>query len=143
MSQKIFRQNRGQLSIEYLLLSAALLAVFAIVLSAAAALFQSALFAVDAKNAVLFSNELEKNIDYLGLLSSGSQIEMDAKPMSEWHIFFSSGRIFVQAENKSFGQKKSASFFPALTPKITAVIVKQNSKVLLLRAGGFVLIKNG
>lgn len=143
MNQKIFRQIRGQLSLEYLLLSAALLAVFAIVLSAAATLFQSALFAVDAKNAVLFSNELEKNINYLGLLSSGSQIEMDARPMAQWHIFFSGGRIFVQAENKGFGQKKSAGFFPALSPKITAAVVEQNGKLLLFRDGDFVLIKNG
>ncbi len=143
MSQKICRQTRGQLSIEYLFLSAVLLAVFAVVLSAAAMLFQSALFAVDAKNAVLFLGELEKNINYLSLLSSGSQIEMDAKPQTEWAFFFGGGQIFVQAENKSLSQKKTVGFFPALKPKITAAVIKRGRKVLLLRDGDFVLIKNG
>ena len=58
-------------------------------------------------------------------------------------IFFGGGQIFVQAENKSLSQKKTVGFFPALKPKITAAVIKRGRKVLLLRDGDFVLIKNG
>ncbi|MBI2598448.1 MAG: hypothetical protein HYW50_04600 [Candidatus Diapherotrites archaeon] len=133
----------GQLSLEYLFLLAVLFGVFAIFLSAALQLFELGLFAVDVKNAKNFALDLEGAIDFLSVLSDGSQVKLVTSPQMEWKIFFQNQQLIIETKNDSFGQSKKIGFVPSLLPRLLVFSIRQDGVVLLEKQGDSVLIKNG
>jgi len=134
-------KNKGQLSIEFLLLTSVLLASLAVFVSAASQVFEAGLFAIDVKNAAIFSNELEKSINFLSVLSNGSKKEISVKSITDWKILYD-GELSIKIENKNSNQTKTLSFEPVLTPQLQIKNIKPNSKIILEKQGTTVLIKN-
>lgn len=133
---------KAQVSLEYLLLLAALLSVFSVFLISAGNLYQLGLFAVDTRNAQVFSDQLENQIDLLGLLSDGSKKELPASPVSEWEIFYENGFVNVMVENKKLEQSKTFSFPTTSKIRIINSKIGFGEKVILEKKSGIVLIEN-
>lgn len=103
---------RGQLSLEYLLVIASALAVFALLLPLLVQVFQAGVFGLDCVNAGRFSNEMRLAVNEMSFQGSGSVKSIEARPLGEW-VVSSEGREFSVLVHGPGGREKAFSIsFP-------------------------------
>ena len=79
-------RRKGQLSLEFLILASALLAFFAVFAAAFSGMRDSALAAIDVRNAKSFSYEANEKAQALALLGEGSEKPIGGNAIAEWRL---------------------------------------------------------
>ena len=77
---------RGQLSLEYLLALLVFLALLGLVAPLITQTYQKGLTSLSLKQAETFADRLDSNLVQLGLLSSGSRLELKVSPPTPWRL---------------------------------------------------------
>lgn len=84
-------QDKGQVSIEFMLVGVALLAFMLVFMNAFSKVQDSAMLALDVQNAKRFSAELEADSGKILLMGDGSEVNVSSPIIGEW--LFSRGSL--------------------------------------------------
>ncbi len=128
----------GQLSLEYLLLLLAVLAVFAALLPLLDQTFKASLFGLDSVNAKYFQNKLQHSVNEMDFQANGSKTILEAEPLGQW-IVSSSGKILSIKVQGPETEKSFEVFFPnklvieskALSDNTSFFLSKVSGKIIL------------
>jgi len=101
----------GQLSLEYLLLLLAVLAIFAALLPLLDQTFKASLFGLDSVNAKHFQNDLQHSVNEMDFQANGSKTLLEARPFGKW-IVSSSGKTLLIKVQGPETEKTFEVFFP-------------------------------
>ena len=134
------QEARAQASIEFLLLFAAVLFFFSLMLPLLQKSYSLAFFAVDAGNAGQFAKELKLKAEELGFLADGSAFSIEAKPAEKWVLKSDGNKLLLAVENSRLQKEKifeigfpNAIDFPetSFEKKTTILLKKENGLVSL------------
>jgi len=129
----------GQLSLEYLLLLLAVLAVFAALLPLLDQTFKVSLFGLDSVNAKYFQHSLQHSVNEMNFQADGSKTILEAKPLGQW-IVSSSGKILSIKVQGPETEKLFEVFFPNnLT--IENKVISDNSFFYLSKDSGKIIFE--
>ena len=137
---KIFNCAKGQASIEYLLLLAALLFFFSMLLPVIQKSYALSFFSTDVISAKRFSTTLEARASEFSFLGDGSTTSLTAKPVGEWTLNSTPDSLTLTVKSGSLNATKlfEAKFpnnpnFPRATISTETVFTlrKENGLVLL------------
>jgi len=133
--------QRGQLSLEYLLLLLAVFAVFSFLVPLLTKVYNVALFGLDSANAKQFTQSIASAVDEMRFLSDGSAKSIVAKPFTSW-VVSSNGKGFtVTVKSEPLAAEKQ--FVVALPNKLDLQELSFQGSMLFLvkKSGGTVLIE--
>jgi len=129
----------GQVSIEYLLLIAALVSVFSVAVISLEKVFSAASFAIDSHNASAFISELGAGADVLSMLGDCSRKEFSGVVASDWAFSGSGKNIFlilsVNSTQKKFRLPEGISLsnpFKIQKGKFSVALQKVSGSILLV-----------
>lgn len=131
----------GQLSIEYLLLAAALLAFFFVTVLSLREVFFEGLFVLDVQNARSFLSELEKKAAVLSLTGNGSFISAKADFFAEWKLSGQGNSLSIEINDARLQKSKKISVSIPLVVQ-GGVSGEKKISVLLSRVDEVLLIKD-
>ena len=103
---------RGQLSLEYLILLAAVLAVFAMLLPLLSNIYSHGLFALDSINAKQFAVSLQQHANEMQFQADGAVASISVKPFDNWSIRSGSKQFFVAVPGPEGKSNEFAVDFP-------------------------------
>lgn len=103
---------RGQLSLEYLILLAAVLAVFAMLLPLLGSIYSHGLFALDSINAKQFTASLQQHADEMRFQADGAIASFSVLPFTNWGIRSNAEQFFVAVTDPEGKPKEFAVLFP-------------------------------
>jgi len=133
--------RRGQLSIEYLLLTAAILASLAVLVPKVLESSEKAEFAIDFERMKEYCTGLEKKAVLFGMLENSSAEKMRAFAKNSWTINAGNGELKCRIESESLARvqefdagraEKLADFEQSFQGSKTLEIRKENGKVLVV-----------
>ena len=101
----------GQLSLEYLLLLLAVLAVFAALLPLLDQTFKVSLFGLDSVNAKYFQNKLQHFVNEMDFQADGSKTILEANPLGQWTVSSSGKTLSIKVHGPET-EKTFEVFFP-------------------------------
>lgn len=104
--------SRGQLSLEYLILLAAVLAVFAMLLPLLGSIYSHGLFALDSINAKQFTASLQQHADEMRFQADGAIASFSVLPFNNWGIRSNAKQFFVAVPDPEGKPKEFAVDFP-------------------------------
>ncbi|MCX6798669.1 MAG: hypothetical protein NTW59_01060 [Candidatus Diapherotrites archaeon] len=105
-------RSGGQLSLEFLLLLAAVFAVVAVLLPTVQRVHSDALLALDRENAAVFAGRLQHAVDEARFLADGSIASVEAQPFGKWTVRAEGENFFVALENGAGGEKTLGVLLP-------------------------------
>jgi len=133
-------KGKGQLSLEYLILLAAALSAFALLLPLLNQTYETGLFALDCANAKSFANCLHQSSEELSMQADGSIKTLEASPVGEW-VFSSMGKhLLLEVQGPSHSTKTFQIPFPKQEPAVNFSI-SQKTRISLSNKGGKVLLE--
>ena len=139
----MIKQSFGQLSIEYLLIAAAVLAMLAaLALSFNSVLF-SGLFVLDVQNARAFLFDLQKKSESLSFYGEGSFVRTQTSFFNEWRVYSDNEFLFVEVSSKKLGMSKTIKVAPSIPVVADIPAAQKKLQLHLSREKNFILIKNG
>ncbi len=106
------RSSRGQLSLEYLILLAAVLAVFAMLLPLLGSIYSHGLFALDSINAKQFTASLQQHANEMQFQADGAIASFSVLPFTKWNIHSTAEQFFVTVPDPEGKPKEFAVDFP-------------------------------
>ena len=106
MSAWNFQGRRGQLSIEYLILSAAFLAFLLLLLGPLEQAFDAAVFSIDVIAAEKFSGDLSVALRELNLSGTGSSKSLSAKALANWQLTCNPDGVTLEVFSEKTGRSK-------------------------------------
>ena len=130
----------GQLSLEYLLLLLAVLAVFAALLPLLDQTFKASLFGLDSVNAKYFQNKLQHSVNEMDFQADGSKTILEAEPLGQW-IVSSSGKIFSIKVQGPETEKSFEVFFPNKLA-IESKVLSDNTSFFLSKVSGKIILED-
>ena len=131
---------KAQVSLEYLILLAGFFSVLALIIPQTIKLFEASVFALDAKNASAFSQEISAAINELSILEDGSIKSISFSPLLEWNISAQNNSIQIEvinekiAKNKVFSIQTNTdlfSFNKNFSSKSSIKLSKKEGKILI------------
>ena len=129
----------GQLSLEYLLLLLAVLAVFAALLPLLDQTFKASLFGLDSVNAKYFQNKLQHSVNEMDFQADGSKTILEAEPLGQW-IVSSSGKILSIKVQGPETEKSFEVFFPNKLA-IESKTLSDNTSFFLSKVSGKIILE--
>ena len=133
--------QRAQLSLEYLILLAAVLAVFSLLLPLLGQAYHASLFGLDSVNAKQFIQSLESTAQEMRFLADGSAKRIDASPITEWSVSCSGKNLGLTVKSSALQEEKR---FSAQLPngiQLQPSSFTEPTAFLIRKAGGRVLIE--
>jgi len=97
--------QKGQLSLEYLILLVAILSAFAVLLPVMNGVYNAGLFGLDSVNAKGFAFSMQEAIGEIGFQADGASTMLEARPFGKW-LVFGSGKDFVVIVQSQTGKEK-------------------------------------
>lgn len=104
--RQLIPKDRAQLSIEYLMLFAFMLALLLLVSNSIDNIYNNALLSIDTKNAELFAQKMKNSISALELYGEGSQIKLSAKILTSWKVDIKNTVLEIEVQNKKLQKSK-------------------------------------
>ena len=92
--------SNGQVSLEYLLVFAAIASIFLLALPAFVGVIDAVFFSLDTLHAQSFLDRLENRVQEIQVLGAGSTIHISARPLEEWDLESDQGGIHLTAHYK-------------------------------------------
>jgi hypothetical protein len=102
----------GQMSLEYLLLLLALLAIFAALLPLVDSTYKAGIFGLDCVNAKRFTQALQARAEEMAFQADGSYVLIEARPLEKWRISSSGKALSLIVIGPDERQKAFAVVFP-------------------------------
>ena len=129
----------GQLSLEYLLLLAAVLGIFAVLLPLLNNVYAVNLFALDSLNAKRFTLSLQQAIEEMSFQAEGSVTSIEAQPLSSWLISSKAEKLFVAVQGPDSREKLFTVLFPnkvgfkpvSISSKTSFLLLKRSAEITL------------
>jgi hypothetical protein len=78
--------SNGQVSLEYMLVFAALASIFFLALPALVGVIDAVFFSLDILHAHSFLSRIEQRINQMQVLGNGSRIHISANPLERWEL---------------------------------------------------------
>jgi len=138
----LIKHGFGQLSIEYLLIAAAVLSLLAVLAVSFNSVLFSGLFVLDVQNAKTFLFDLQKKSESLSFYGEGSFASTQISFFNEWRIYSSEGFLLVEVSSKRLGVSKTLRVSPSVKVVTDIPQTKNKLHLRLSREKDFVLIKN-
>lgn len=130
--------NAGQVSIEALLLWAALAGMLALFTPAFAHAMDAYTLLAHTNQFTSFADELQKNVEWLSFAAPGSQLKMLVPALKEMEIIFSAGEIELILDDESFSHAKTRTITSAWPIEGT---FSQGKTITILREEGKITIR--
>ena len=130
----------GQLSLEYLLLLLALLAVFAALLPLVDQTYKAGLFGLDSVNAKRFTQRLQSHVEEMSFQADGSLALIEAQPLEQWRISSSGKRLSLTVLGPDGREKAFAVEFPN-EPGHADIILDDAATFALRKASGKIFLE--
>ena len=135
--------SNGQVSLEFLLLLAGFFSVLAIIIPASINLFEVSIFALDARNASIFSEQLSSAIEELSILEDGSMKTLFLNPLLEWRIVSQNNKIVIEVIDEKIGKQKSFIFESNENLSEFNENFSSKSRIIVEKVDGVISVKNG
>jgi len=130
----------GQVSLEYLLLLLAVLAIFAALLPLLNSVYGLSLFALDSVNAKHFAFSLENAATEVSFQADGASRSVEARPLSSWRFSSSGNTVEILVHGPS-GEKSFTVIFPnELAPETISFSSEQS--FFVRNQNGLVLLEH-
>jgi uncharacterized protein (UPF0333 family) len=126
---------RGQLSLEYLILLAAVLAVFAMLLPLLSSIYSHGLFALDSINAKQFAVSMQQHVNEMRFQADGAIASFSVKPFNNWGIRSNAKQFFVAVPDPEGKPKEFAVDFPNEIELQPATLGKEKETQFTLQKG--------
>lgn len=129
--------GHGQVSIEALLLWAALAGMLALFTPVFAQGMDAYALLAHTKQFTAFADELQEKIDWLSLTGPGSQLTMHVPPLAEMEIIFGGNEIELTYDNGAFSQPKIRVIMSAwplegtFLPGETITLLREEGKITI------------
>ncbi len=134
--------SRGQLSLEYLILLAAVLAVFAMLLPLLSSIYSHGLFALDSINAKQFAVSMQQHVDEMQFQADGAIASFSVKPFKVWGIRSDAKQFLVTVPDPEGKPKEFAVNFPNEIELLPATVAKETHFVVQKQSGRILLEYN-
>lgn len=131
--------KKAQLSLEYLLLLAAVLCIFAMLLPLLNNVFQLCLFGLDSVNAKRFSNEMQATVSQMSFQADGAAAIVEANPLLPWKISSASEKLLILVQGKDGNKSFSVSFPNRL--EMQDALIEGKKSFFLKKASGKILLE--
>jgi hypothetical protein len=135
--KKLESLGRGQVSIEALLLWAALAGMLALFTPVFAHAMEAYTLAAHTNQFTTFAEELQQEVDWLSLAGPGSQLTMRVPALAKMKVRFFSNEIELTFDHESFSQPKMrtiTSAWPiegAFSPGDTITLARDEEKITI------------
>ena len=103
------KKQKGQLTLEYLILLAAILSAFAFIIPQITKFYNAAIFAMDSKNSEIFAEKIVKEAEKLSVFEQASLESIKAKPNLKWKLSIKGKKISILVESASLEKQKEIS----------------------------------
>ena len=131
----------GQLSIEYLLLLLALLAVFAALLPLVDQTYKAGLFGLDCVNAKRFTQQLQSHVEEMSFQADGSLALIEVQPLEQWRISPSGKTLALNVLGPGGREKRFAVGFPNELMPTGIVLLDGKATFALRKASGKIFLE--
>ncbi|HZX34005.1 MAG TPA: hypothetical protein VFF09_01355 [archaeon] len=132
-------RRKGQLSLEFLILASALLAFFAVFAAAFSGMRDSALAAIDVRNAKSFSYEANEKAQALALLGEGSEKPIGVNAIAEWRLESGGGGAFLLIPGPG-GKNFSVAFPENISVRLRSGTFSGSRSFTLKKSGGKIIL---
>ena len=92
-------KNRGQVSLEYLIVVGAFLAMLLVFMPLLVQTHHTGLFGIDAVKAEKFTQDFKSAVDELNILGNGSRTKLTANPVDEWSLQISGNKLILTVKS--------------------------------------------
>jgi len=134
-------QHSGQLSLEYLILLAAALFAFAVLLPLLNQTYEAALFGLDCASAKSFASSLKHSVAGMSVQADGASKILEASPVGEWQLSSLGSQLAIEVQGPGGASKIFHVAFPGqLTFPKTAL--SGPAKLRLSKNKGKILLEN-
>lgn len=103
------KEQKAQLTLEYLILLGAILSAFAFITPQIAKFYNAAVFAIDSRNAEILAEKIAGNAEKLSMFEESSIESIKAKPNLKWKLSIEGNKINVLVESKGMEKEKEIS----------------------------------
>ncbi|MDO8537364.1 MAG: hypothetical protein Q7S21_00605 [archaeon] len=134
--------SKAQVSLEFLILLAGFFSVLAITIPASINLFEVSVFALDARNASIFLEQISSTVEELSILEDGSLKTLSFNPMLEWRIVLQNNEIRIEVFGEKIGKQKSFLFRTNENLSAFSQTFSSKSKIVVSKIDGIISIKN-
>ncbi|MFH1235184.1 MAG: class III signal peptide-containing protein [Candidatus Diapherotrites archaeon] len=134
--------QKGQLSLEFLLIMAGFVLALAVFAPIALKSAKAALFALEVQRAQDFLSEFKSSASVVSFLADGTVKEVKANALKEWLFEAGNGTAKITVESEALGRKKTLSEkIPACVPEFSKKI-NGKTALRLEKSGGSVLLSS-
>jgi len=134
-------QNSGQLSLEYLILLAAALSAFAVLLPLLSQTYDAALFGLDCASARSFANGLQHSIADMSIQADGASKILEASPVGQWRLSSKEKELAIEVQGPGSASKIFHVTFPGRL-HFPRTILPRQTKLRLSKSQGRILLEN-
>lgn len=121
--------SRGQITFEYLLITAAFFSFMLILLGPLEQALDTAIFSIDVISAENFSERILSASKSLSMLGEGSTKKIGSSVLTKWRLFKDSGGVFLEVTSTKLGKVKK---FPIqISADFTEMSFTKNAFIIL------------
>ncbi len=106
-SRKSKKSEKGQISIEFLILIAAFLSSMLLLVPIANKTYNIGIFGIESAKAKNFAEQFKQKIDEMNFLGNSSRIEITANPSTKWNITINPDGIRIKIKNDYLEEEKT------------------------------------
>ncbi len=133
--------NGAQLSLEFLLIMAGMLAALALFLPVASKAASAGMHCLEIQRANSFLEGFSAKAERANFLGEGTSLETKAVPMGEWQFSVESEKAAITVKSERLGKEKTiSSRMPANTEKFAQKITKK-TVFTVTKSGGKLVIQ--
>jgi uncharacterized protein (UPF0333 family) len=133
-------QCTAQLSLEYLILLAAALSAFAVLLPILNQTYEASLFAIDCANAKSFANGLQNSIQEISIQAEGASKTIEANPLGQWHLSSNEEELTIKVQGPNNASKTFLVHFPGKQP--SPILLSGPTRLRLSKKSGRILLEH-
>ena len=131
--QSLHSNSRGQVTFEYLLITAAFFSFMLVLLGPLEQALDTAIFSMDVISAEHFSERLALSSESLSMLGIGSSKKVESRVLTEWHIYRGAENAFLEVRSAKLSKAKEFSLqinadFPEMSFTKNARIIMVNDE---------------
>jgi len=101
------KSEKGQISLEFLILMAAFLSAMLLFVPIANNAYNLGIFGIESAKAKNFAKELKQKIEEMEFLGNNSRIEITANPATKWIVSIENKKIEIKIENDFLEEEKT------------------------------------
>lgn len=142
-STRLKKSEKGQLSLEFLLLMAGFLSILLLFMPLMNQAYNLGIFGIESVNAKNFAESFSQKTGELNFFADNSVMELEANPFAEWIVSVDKNTVSVKIENTELNVEKIFSedlavsidsFSEKISKKTVFVLKKADGKISITHA---------